>query len=197
MRGVKCVCSAVGFCDSHHRKDVNGSGEGLRLDLIYMQMVRDERFGVVIDSIWAVADERRPRRRNRKWMGDVAESAFLHKAVQLGLIVAKPWGDNSSYDFIVDSGERLLRVQVKMTSSLCDGRYKVAAHGAESAPYGLDDIDVLVAFVPPEDAWYIIPVEAFTPRAHLWVYPQGEHAGQYEKYRDAWDLLGATDTVLG
>ena len=62
-------------------------------------------------------------------MGEVAESAFLHKAMDKGLVVAKPWGDSSRYDFVVDSGERLLRVQVKSTKCLCEGRYAVAAHG--------------------------------------------------------------------
>jgi hypothetical protein len=41
----------------------------------------------------------------------------------------------------------------------------------------------------------VIPVEAFAPRKHLWLYPRGEHAGQYEKYREAWELLGAAVKV--
>jgi hypothetical protein len=28
-------------------------------------------------------------------MGEVAESAFLHKALELGFRVAKPWGESS------------------------------------------------------------------------------------------------------
>ena len=57
--------------------------------------------------------------------------------------------------------------------------------------YGPEEIDFLVAWVVPEVAWYVIPVEAFAPRTHLWLYPRGEHAGQYERYREAWGLLGA------
>jgi hypothetical protein len=41
----------------------------------------------------------------------------------------------------------------------------------------------------------VIPVEAFAPRKHLWLYPRGEHAGQYEKYREAWELLGTAVKV--
>src|SRR5215470_2153981 len=157
----------------------------------------------VIDCLWGMADEggenpgfRKSRKlghsRNRKWMGEVAESAFLHKAMELGLMVAKPWGDSSRYDFVVDSGEKLLRVQVKSTACLCDGRYAIAAHGCDpGAGYSAEEIDFLVALVVPEDAWYVIPVEVFAPRTHLWLYPRGEHAGQFEKYREAWELLGA------
>ena len=158
----------------------------------------------VIPVLFAVADERKTIRnpgqrksrrvgypRNRKWMGEVAESAFLHKAMELGLMVSKPWGDSSRYDFVVDAGEGLVRVQVKSTECLCDERYAVAAHGCNpKVGYGPEEIDYLVAWVVPEDAWYVIPVKAFAPRRNLWLYPRGAHAGQYEKYREAWELLG-------
>ena len=119
----------------------------------------EERYGLVLDRLFAVADERvYVRRRNRKWAGEMAEAAFLHKAMELGLVVSKPWGDNSRYDFVVDTGERLLRVQVKSTSCLCEGRYAVAAHGSDpKTGYSAEDIDFLVAHVPPEEAWYVIP----------------------------------------
>jgi hypothetical protein len=162
-------------------------------------MIEEAGGELVLATLWAVAEvEPRQRGRNRKWMGEVAESAFLYKATEMGLQVAKPWGDSSRYDFVVDTGERLLRVQVKSTGCLCDGRYAVAAHGCDgTVGYSAEEIDFLVAWVVPADAWYVIPVEAFAPRTHLWLYPQGEHAGQYEKYREAWELLGAGDRVIG
>jgi len=168
------ICAGIGCDDGLVRED-------------------ESRYGLVLDRLFAVADERvYGRRRNRKWAGEMAEAAFLHKAMELGLVVSKPWGENSRYDFVVDTGERLLRVQVKSTSCLCGGRYAVAAHGSDpKTGYSAEDIDFLVAHVPPEEAWYVIPVEAFAPHLHLWLYPRGEHAGQYEKYREAWELLGA------
>ena len=136
-------------------------------------LLRDAEDGneLVIDRLFAVADERvYGRRRNRKWAGARAEAAFLHKAMELGLLVSKPWGDNSRYDFVVDAGERLVRVQVKSTSCLCEGRYAVSAHGSDpKTEYSAEDIDFLVAHVPPEEAWYVIPVEAFAPHLHLWL----------------------------
>ena len=54
----------------------------------------EERNDLVIDRLFAVADERvYGRRRNRKVAGEMAEAAFLHKAMELGLVVSKPWGD--------------------------------------------------------------------------------------------------------
>ena len=64
-------------------------------------------------------------------MGDVAEAAFLYKAMEMGMVVSKPWGDNARYDFAVDTGKKRLRVQVKSTSCLCGDRYAVAAHGSD------------------------------------------------------------------
>ena len=41
-----------------------------------------------------------PKRR-----GEIAELAFMQKAVSLGFGVAKPWGDSERYDFILDAGD--------------------------------------------------------------------------------------------
>jgi len=51
-----------------------------------------------------------------KKKGEAAELAFMLKAVSLGFGVAKPWGDSERYDFILDTGTRLWRVQVKSGS---------------------------------------------------------------------------------
>jgi hypothetical protein len=53
---------------------------------------------------------------NAKEKGELGELAFLHKAASLGFGVAQPYGDKEHYDFILDSGERFWRVQVKSTS---------------------------------------------------------------------------------
>ena len=52
---------------------------------------------------------------NNKAKGDVVELGFAHKAASLGFGAAKPYGDNERYDFILDSGERFWRVQVRST----------------------------------------------------------------------------------
>jgi hypothetical protein len=50
----------------------------------------------------------RPKRR-----GELAELAFINKALALGFGVAKPWGDSDRYDYILDTGHSLWRVQVE------------------------------------------------------------------------------------
>ena len=44
-----------------------------------------------------------PKRR-----GEIAELAFMQKAVSLGFGVAKPWGDSDRYDYILDAGRPVL-----------------------------------------------------------------------------------------
>jgi hypothetical protein len=122
-----------------------------------------------------------------KWAGEQAEAAFLNKATSLGLNVAKPWGDSERYDFIVDAGRRLLRVQVKSTRCLCECNSFRVRPGAGSTIYTNREIDFVAVYIVPIDLWYVIPVNAFTNRTCLWFYPRTNHSrGSLEKYREAW-----------
>ncbi len=41
-----------------------------------------------------------------------------------------------------------------------------------------------------ENAWFVIPVQAFTPRKSLRLYPRGDPRGvTYGQYREAWSLM--------
>ncbi|PYV80952.1 MAG: hypothetical protein DMG93_17135 [Acidobacteria bacterium] len=118
---------------------------------------------------------RSPKRfRNTKRAGERSEAAFLHKASSLGFGVAKPWGDSERYDFILDNGRRLLRVQIKATDCLRARAYETRATytvGKGRAVYSPADIDFLVAHVVPLDIWYVLPVEACIPAPMLRFYP--------------------------
>jgi PD-(D/E)XK endonuclease len=121
----------------------------------------------------------------RKRSAEVAEAAFLAKASSLGFGVAKPWGDSERYDFIVDSGHHFWRVQVKSTQRFAESRYRVKAAGWK-ASYTCDEIDFIVAYIIPENLWYVVPVAAFASRTGLRFYPHGDSKGHLEKYREAW-----------
>ena len=129
-----------------------------------------------------------------KQQGQVAELAFVYKAAKLGFAVSKPYGDNERYDFIVDSGKRLWRVQVKSTYALVDRDcYRLGTYwksiSNKHLPYSPDQVDFLVGYIVPEDVWYLIPIEALALRKGLRLYPfRDRHAGMYEQYREAWHL---------
>ena len=128
-----------------------------------------------------------------KKRGELAELAFVYKAASLGFAVARPYGDSDRYDFIVHSGQHFWRVQVKSSSAMQYGAYLVNAQrnaNGRAIPYTVDEIDFLVAHIVPEDAWFVIPVRAFTPRKSVRVYPRRDaRSGRYEKYREAWWLM--------
>jgi len=127
-----------------------------------------------------------PKRR-----GEVSELAFFHKAASLGFGVAKPWGDSERYDFILDSGQRLWRVQVK---SGCHHRNRCYdLHGKcgnhEKTQYTSREIDFFVAYLVPIDVWYVIPVEKIRKKTLLFYPYGGDRCGHYEEYREAWYLM--------
>jgi hypothetical protein len=129
--------------------------------------------------------------RNEKEKGELAELAFLHKAASLGFGVAKPYGDSESYDFILDSGERFWRVQVKSIYSIFRGGYRVMAQRSNNKPYKAQDIDFVVAYVVPQNLWYVIPVNFVAASTVVTFYPSGcrKDGGRYECYREAWYLM--------
>jgi hypothetical protein len=157
---------------------------------------------------WILANLERDRQANReallgmkdtmvrgplwaKRRGELSELAFFYKAASLGFGVAKPWGDSERYDFILDSGQRLWRVQVKSGGHHHNRRYGL--HGMcgnrQQTQYTSGEIDFLVAYLVPIDIWYIIPVEKIQNKWLLFFPYGGARCGHYEEYREAWSLL--------
>jgi len=152
-----------------------------------MSMGIEQESGISIFASAGWVEEIEASHNTSKWAGEQAEAAFFNKAISLGLNVAQPWGESERYDFIVDSGSRLLRVQVKSTQYQykCN-RFRVTP-GAGGVLYTDKDIDFLAVYIVPLDLWYVIPVNAFANRTTLCFYPRTENSrGSFEKYREAW-----------
>ena len=140
------------------------------------------------------ADERARSVPPPKARGELAEARFLARAMDLGLIVSKPFGDCARYDFVVDAGGRLRRVQVKSALTPAHhGGYQFGASPAQlkdqrARPYRRDEIDFLVACIVPQDAWFIIPIRAIATRNHF-LLPADSRPHPFSRYREAWHLL--------
>lgn len=140
---------------------------------------------------------RKPRkpakRKNTKVTGERSEAAFLHQATNREFGIAKPWGDSRRYDFILDNGSCLHRIQIKCTECIRARAYETRATyttGKGRAVYTKKDIDFIAAHVVPLDIWYIIPVEICTPAPMLRFYPHRKAKKmRLEPYREAWHLL--------
>ena len=157
--------------------------------------------GWVIPWMFAVADPHekwwKNFRGNPKGLGEISQAAFLLKARTLGLSVAIPWGDSERCDFVVWSKKsaRLWRVQVKGTARLHRRGYEVqpvhSTRGRGKRRYTAREIDVVVAYVQPVDAWYVIPIEKVGRAKSLRFYPDIESRRPgWEEYREKWEELG-------
>lgn len=123
-----------------------------------------------------------------KLQGELVELRFLARAAELGLRVSKPYGDSAPYDFLVESGGTVFKVQVKSTSfrdNRCNA-YVCATH-RHRRPYSKDEVDFVAAYIISEDAWYIVPLSAVTGR-QISLNPRFRR-NKYRRYREAWDLL--------
>jgi len=126
--------------------------------------------------------------KNCKKRGEWVELVFAVRAMELGLRLARPWGESSGYDFTVDQGTRIVRVQVKSTI------FKESAEGYSctlkdsKGPYKKNTFDFVAAYVIPEDVWFILPEKVVRGMWSVGLYPKLETA-KYREYQEAWHLL--------
>jgi hypothetical protein len=134
--------------------------------------------------------------RTFKERGEWVELQFMARAVRNEFKVSKPWGDSSAYDVGIESGARILRVQVKSTD--CRTQYGYLCQfkpNSHSKPYTLKKVDFFAAYVIPEDVWYLIPaavlLQGKQKKAFTLLPDKPRHPERYkcEGYREAWGLL--------
>ena len=122
-----------------------------------------------------------------KAAGEWVEMVFMVKAAALRLAISKPYGDSQRYDFLVNAPRKpALRVQIKSAFSKLRDYYTASARGS-SGRYDPSELDFLVIYIPPEDAWYVVPSDCVHANS-LTLRPHRSR-GKYEKYRDAWHLI--------
>ena len=117
----------------------------------------------------------------------------MHKATSLGFPLALPYGHLHRYDFIVESGKNLWRVQVKSSNFMIRGLYRLVIYRRASRaghPYTESEIDFVAVYIIPEETWYILPVREILGRQNLLFRPKGyPRMDPYSYYREAWHLL--------
>ena len=132
-----------------------------------------------------------------KKQGEFVELRFMVECLKRDYIIAPVYGDNASYDCIVDVGGKLTRVQIKSTgrkeTTNRQNRYYVScAHGADyKSGYTKEDADIIAAYVIPVDVWYIVPIHIIKGKKNMALYPHRpeKRKDNYEVWRDRWDLF--------
>lgn len=101
----------------------------------------------------------------RKRIGDLTELQCAAAFCELGYVVSFPYGDSARYDFIVDVGGKLLRIQCK-SAEIIDGGAKMIINCSSTRVntkniyrhgYTKDEIDFFATFY--NNKCYLIPIE--------------------------------------
>lgn len=122
-----------------------------------------------------------------KELGLISEMRFELAATLRGFTVSKPQGDNSPYDFILDTGGRLLRVQVKSSGHKDkQGRlnFNLKAGSTNTRVYTAAQVHFFALHDTIEGVFYIIPQPLLRGYKTLKITPNGK----YESYKDNWDF---------
>ena len=141
--------------------------------------------------------------RINKRYGTLYEYLFISEALRRDLEPHLPVGDYLPHDIVIYThGGNCKRVQVKGTSTIVKRggsvRYKVVAkqrRGSKVCPIDQTAVDVVACYVGPYDTWYLIPSSELSMAGgvstlSIYMYPGNpESAGQYEKYRDGWEIF--------
>ena len=128
-----------------------------------------------------------------KTIGTAGEQFFAYRALEEGLHVAQPLGDNLPYDLLVDSGQEILRLQIKTTTTEVEGKpgkFGFALQHGNGSSYQDGTVDFFGLVVLPLTTIYIVPQSSMNGRVKAYVYPDNtESAGLLERYRENWGLL--------
>jgi len=127
-----------------------------------MSRIRGTPRGRIPASEESPARNAGPRRASANAIqGELGEVAFMHKATGLGFALALPYGHLHRYDFIVDGGRNLWRVQVKTSTCLVRGFHRLCVYNYNSRTgYNESEIDFVAVLILPEGIWYILPVRS-------------------------------------
>jgi len=126
--------------------------------------------------------------KNCKKRGEWAEAVFAERAIRQGLPLAKPWGESSGYDFMVEQNNgHVVRVQVKSTIFPEGEGYSCTLKNSQGV-YKKNSFDFVGAYVIPEDVWYIIPEIKVRGMWSVGLHPELKNS-KYAEYQEAWHLL--------
>lgn len=132
-----------------------------------------------------------------KTKGTAWEFKFFSQVLERGYDLFLPAGEDTPVDcHVCNSAGTIYRVQIKGTGGMSKegtqaSRYKIsAATTTRKEPIDCTKVDVLVVYVAPENAWYLIPCVKLGQSVSAWFYPHIEGSkGQYEKFREDWDIF--------
>ena len=123
---------------------------------------------------------------HHKKRGEWTELHFMARASEEGVTVSKPWGECCRYDFIVEYEGKFLRIQVKSTTYR---RWRSYICRLPVRRYTSKQIDFLVIFVIPKNAWFVFPVGVLSNGTRNLTLSPHLKVSFHGRYLEAWHLL--------
>ncbi|MGA9541943.1 MAG: hypothetical protein WBQ85_00125 [Candidatus Sulfotelmatobacter sp.] len=82
-------------------------------------------------------------------------------------------------------------MQVKSAHTIgADGGCSFRAHDHNQKSYTAEDIDALVAYARPMNAWYVMPERVVAELKSLMLYPESRgRRSRFELWREGWEVL--------
>lgn len=114
---------------------------------------------------------------NTMHKGNSSEAIVLAAYTRAGFFVSVPFGGGSAYDLIVDTGMRLLKVQVKTGwrrtgCLLYTGRRRIKDSNQNGMRrYRTDEVDIFAVYDPETDNLYAVPPTAMITQGCLRLEP--------------------------
>lgn len=107
-----------------------------------------------------------------------------------GFTVSSPYGDNSTYDFILDTGNSLFRIQVKSTGYRVKSRpncMRFQIHRTNGAAYQSFEVDYFALYDQTDDIFYLIPRDLLDGVKDLTITANGK----YKIFKENWNFKEA------
>jgi hypothetical protein len=127
--------------------------------------------------------------------GEIAQLKVQLKAAEKGIVLSKPVVD-SRYDFILDDGQKLERVQVKYASGKAphsQGSVKINLKSWEGRKlrrrYCANEVDTLLVYIPQMDEVLRFEANIFCERASFTVRLEPAKNGQTKSILNAKDFI--------
>lgn len=104
---------------------------------------------------------------NTKDIGILSELKVITELVSMGYIVSQPYGDNAPYDFIIDNGDKIIKVQVKTAQERKDGSLIISLVKREGSKrlkrkaYSLLGVDAVIAYSRSQNQFYYIDLKKY------------------------------------
>ena len=135
--------------------------------------------------------------------GVVAETAIIHEAAKLGIVVCRPL-DDARYDLVLDLPTGLMRVQCKWTPRIGDVvvvrsySNRRAREGFRRRVYTSEEIDTVAGYCPETRRCYLLPAALFSGTSQIYLRLEPSRNNQSAGIHWAKDYeFGARLSALG